>query len=437
MKKRFGMLILFMMFFLPINVLAEEYQKMSLIPVDTVATVNTEKFSYQDFVYNSQVDANGNSIVSFGSISNNTISKSYVSINLLLFDGNKENIGFLTYCTAKDISSDFAGFKLEGNQSSAFSILVTSKYFAKGMSAKDVSYMAVMDENKYCQVGGYDNYKGLTIEQISEKNSGVNVKSKNFLNRFIHKLTSNFVISNIIIVISIFILFFALGALLNELHMKMYGYKDIVAYLPVTDTYIAAKIVFGQIAALIYFALYVISLLLIIVKVFFLAYIMNFILLILVCLTIIKLATKNYTLFYLESPMKLLGHNSMANDDGGMGLFHFGRKKENIDDAERDTSLLSTDQPMLDLSYDNIDNSISSGKTNSIHVADGSDSNVDGSLSSPSISDLYQPSLEQPSDSHSADLMADTKASLESQGNLSLGDVSEEDDEKNDFDDFF
>ena len=39
MKKRFGMLILFMMFFLPINVLAEEYQKMSLIPVDTVATV--------------------------------------------------------------------------------------------------------------------------------------------------------------------------------------------------------------------------------------------------------------------------------------------------------------------------------------------------------------------------------------------------------------
>ena len=85
----------------------------------------------------------------------------------------------------------------------------------------------------------------------------------------------------------------------------------------------------------------------------------------------------------------------------------------------------------------NIDNSISSGKTNSIPVADGSDSKVDGSLSSPSISDLYQPSLEQPSDSHSADLMADTKASLESQGNLSLGDVSEEDDEKTDFDDFF
>ena len=36
--------------FLPINTFAEEYECNTLIPVDTVATVRTEKFIYQDLV---------------------------------------------------------------------------------------------------------------------------------------------------------------------------------------------------------------------------------------------------------------------------------------------------------------------------------------------------------------------------------------------------
>ena len=171
----------------------------TLIPVDTKVTVKTEKFDYNNLVYNSKVDSKGNSLITFESIKNNTVSKTPISINILLFDNNQKNIGYVTYCTDKDLSSNYSGYKLAGNNSVPFSINVVSKYFVTGRSAVDVKYIAVLDENKYCQIGGYEKYKDLTIDEIV---NGVGNKDKESdITKFINSLKENGLVPIIIIVL--------------------------------------------------------------------------------------------------------------------------------------------------------------------------------------------------------------------------------------------
>ena len=104
MKKIMFYVLLLICFLSPSFVFAQDYQVKQLIPVDTSATVKTEKFTYQDLVFNSALDAKGNARITFGSIINNTVNKTPISINLLLFDSDQKNIGIVTYCTDKDIS---------------------------------------------------------------------------------------------------------------------------------------------------------------------------------------------------------------------------------------------------------------------------------------------------------------------------------------------
>ncbi len=176
MKKRlcYLFLILALFVFIP-DVYADDYKINELIPVNTVASVETDKFDYKNFVYDPTIDGSGNASIKFEGIQNNTLSKTAVSIDVLLFDEQKKNIGFLTYCTDKDISSENAGFKIRANQVVPFTIPVTSRYFAKGKAPADVKYIAVRDENRYCQIGGYTNFEGLTIEEIV---NGVNTEEQ-------------------------------------------------------------------------------------------------------------------------------------------------------------------------------------------------------------------------------------------------------------------
>ena len=61
MKKWFLLVLLL----LPIMVYAEDYDAKTLIPVDTKASVKTEKFDYNGFVYNSKVDTKGYGLITF------------------------------------------------------------------------------------------------------------------------------------------------------------------------------------------------------------------------------------------------------------------------------------------------------------------------------------------------------------------------------------
>lgn len=190
MKKFIFLVILLLV---PIMVYAEDYDVKTLIPVDTKASVKTEKFDYNNFVYNS----NGNGLITFEGIKNNYVTKSFVSINILLFGEDQKNIGFLTYCSDKDLDSNYADYELKGNSTAPFSIKVVSKYFVDGKGVKDVKYISVLDDNKYCQIGGYDKYKGLTLDEIV--NGVNNNKNNSSIDKFIIELQEKGIMPIIII----------------------------------------------------------------------------------------------------------------------------------------------------------------------------------------------------------------------------------------------
>lgn len=213
MKKIVNSLILSLLVFsFFISVEATVYPAKVLIPVDTTATVQTELFAYQDFIYNSVLNDKGEAIINFAQISNRTEDKIPISINILLFDVDQKNIGYLTYCTDRDWDSDYNKLKLEGNQSIPFSIKVTSRYFGfkdeskkEKYGAGDVKYIAVLDDNKYCKVGGYDNYIGMTLDKII--GNGVTAKKQSLVkeNASLIKNIITVIVGGVFISVGIFV----------------------------------------------------------------------------------------------------------------------------------------------------------------------------------------------------------------------------------------
>ena len=70
MKKKLLLFIIVLFLFQFKNVYAEKYEQYSLIPIDTVATVHTESFEYNEFVFHSGIDDKGNGTITFNSIKN-------------------------------------------------------------------------------------------------------------------------------------------------------------------------------------------------------------------------------------------------------------------------------------------------------------------------------------------------------------------------------
>ena len=345
MKKFIYCLFIIVVLFSPIFVFAEEYKTMQLISVDTTATVTTEKFTYQDFSYRSSLDGNGNTIINFNSIVNNTISKVPISVNILLFDEEQKNIGIVTYCTNKDYGSNYEGFKLEGNQSVPFSIkIVQNKYFAKNKGPKDVRYIALMDENKYCKVGGYSNYEGLTVDEIA---NGISTSSKNRINlsRYIEDLKDSGVMGIVLPISIILVGFIMYGMIVNALYKRMYSKSTFLSYLPIGNVFVTFRVAFGKIVAFIGVGLYAFSIVFVLLGINIINYIVSGLVLLGFIVVLIKLITKKYDLFYLEPGIQT---NLAVEED----------KNEYVPDDN---------QEALDLSYDNADD-VSLGNINDANV---------------------------------------------------------------------
>lgn len=311
MRKIVYVILLILLLSININVFAEEYQPV-LLSVNTPELVSTDKFNYA-FVYDTNPDLNGNTYINFSSIHNNKLSKTAVSIDLLLFDEQKKNIGMVTYCSDKDISSDYAGFKLEGDQESSFVIKVVKKYLVAGHNPVDVKYVAVLDENKYCQIGGYDKYYGLTLDQIVQ--GGYNGKEGNgiFKNKELVML--------IIFAIIGLTVYISYGNILNYLYKRMYGKSTFLVYVPLANIFISVKMAFGGIVSKIFIALYIVSALLAFLNIKFLFGVFNFIAVLAFIVVIIKIATKKYDLLYFEPSMQHNVHQDTDNNSDDNNSF--------------------------------------------------------------------------------------------------------------------
>lgn len=255
-------LIVLCMLFVNVDVYAGDFSIKELIPVTEEANVFSKTFNYTGVKFETSSDGKANGVLRFNSILNNTTSKKSPSFNILLFDGSKKNIGYITYCGEKDYGSDNSMFYIPGKEAKPFSINVTSRYFGgneknyKGIVHEpgEILYYSFYSDNSYCQIGGYTKYIGLTIEEIIGgeviyDNEDINNKLK--LNEMILYLPY-FLIGLVALV--------GYGLLLNSLYKRMHARTSILSYFPMTNLYIAVKLAFGKKVAWGFYILCLVSL---------------------------------------------------------------------------------------------------------------------------------------------------------------------------------
>ena len=359
--KRFLKVLLFtFVFFYVANVNAQSYDVGTLIPVNNSATVETDTFTYNDINFNNY-DNSGYRLISFQSITRKSSGNSPIpiSINVLLFDSEEKNIGYVTYCSEKDYDGDYSGYTIKSSQSSPFTIKLVKKYFVNKddtlksqYTFNDIAYYSVLDDNHFCKVGGYDKYKGLTLEQI---NSGElsNAKTKTVFNfSDIIPSISGGVLVIVISLLIVFIALFIFGSILNALYKRMYAEKTALAYIPITNSYVCVKLAFGKIVSLIYIILFFVSIPLSFAGVgMIFSSLLGVFCSIAFIVVIIKLITKKYDLFYFEPSVKSnINQVSNYNSDVSTNSAYLNRDESLLNNGNS----MSLDSDSSSNSFNNI-----------------------------------------------------------------------------------
>ena len=286
----------------------------SLIPVSSAkGSGNTFNESFDHYSYsNAQLYRQNGELYFYSDIMNNAKKKQYISVEVLLFDKDGKNIGIFNYCSNKDYETEFSGKELTTENAISFNYKLTSKYLADPESNKldDVVSFAIISDNEYCKVGGYDKYKGKDINAIVKMNTEVTSGTRfdnmmNTINKYIpiNGLNLNFSTGMIIIIVIIIIslaLWIIYGSFLNKLHDKMYRKTTPLAYVPIANGYICVKMAFGSIIGYAYLGITIFGALLTLINLGFISAIANLILIVAFIIDIIKLITGNYDMCYLD-----------------------------------------------------------------------------------------------------------------------------------------
>ncbi len=310
------LLILVIGFYMP--VFAATHSTMELVPANETATVETNLFTYNDISYSPTVPNRSFGRIGFKSITNNTDKRLPISIDMLLFDAEGKNIGYVTYCTDSDVGGDFSKATLSAKESKPFYINVGSKYFPEENTPSEVAFYAVQDDNSYCHVGGYDKYLGLTIDDIKQGRvmmddgrGGQFMYDQQIIDLF-KSISLQLVM---IVLIASLVVCVVKGLFLNALYKRMFDMTSPFSYLPICSEYIAIKLAFGSMLAKIYIigSILVGGLSAFVPGIALLSLIFGLVNGVAWIIDLIKLITKNYGLCYLE-PYVPLG------DDGEVKL---------------------------------------------------------------------------------------------------------------------
>ena len=376
MKNKIVFFLAVIVSFFTINVNAEELN--TLYPVDSVISIQTKNFSYSEMKFNSGVkDRNGYPVISFGSITNNSKSTKPIpiSIDILMFDSSQKNIGFITYCSEKDLDTDYSGAVIRQNESLPFNLSIVKKYFVKEKSYSDVAYFSVLDDNEYCKVGAYDKYEGLTYEEIKNGITKTEKSPADKINDLIFSLGAgvSFIVVFIFILLFVYIIY---GVILNALYKRMYAEKTVLAYLPFTNIYITIKLAFGSMIAKIYMIVYFLSFGLVFLHLEVLTAILSLVSGVAFILVIIKLITGKYDLLYFEPYVNNTNNNVASNE--------YNNYSNNVNNNVSTGYTPDTSNSVLDLSYSNnatnsssnISSNITIGSSNSMGLGD-INSNID------------------------------------------------------------
>ena len=295
--KKFTFLLLLWLF--PILVFAKEYQELELIPIEDSATVETVEYSYQEFTYQNEVEKKPYGILKYELVVNNSSEDKPLAVNVLLFDKNKENIGFVAYCTTKDLRGDFAQTTVNGHAGISLEVPVDDSYIVKGKTKDDIRYISVLDGNGSCLVGDYDKYVGLTIEDIRAGKVSPDWNENSIVNLFSFILNVG-LYTFIGILLFIMTLYTLFAAMLNHLNKKMFGKKLKLRYVPIVNLFFSMNISFGRIIAGIGMVGLLASFYLMTKNSFILFYIMAGFCFLSIAVNIIKFFTQNYDLLFYD-----------------------------------------------------------------------------------------------------------------------------------------
>ena len=352
--------IVLCIFFVNKNVYAIDYSVKQLIPVTEEATVYTETFIYNGIKFAPDSNNKANGVLKFSAITNNKSVSKPVSFNILLFDGGQKNIGFISYCADRDYDNNFDPVK--GNGSIPFQINVTSRYFGgreenyNGIVREpgEILYYAFIDDNSYCQIGGYTKYIGKTLEEIN--NGEVNFDNENIK----EKLRADKLILYLPYFLIGLVALIGYGLLLNSLYKRMHARTSILSYLPMTNLYIAVKLAFGKGLAWVFYILCVGSFIFAFTSsTLTLAYVGIAFVAVATFLDVIKLITGKYNMFIIGK--KQFDEESLDNSFSS----HSGSRF--IDDGEEEPA----EKPVT---ADDILNSIDNAKNNNNN--DNNDNNT-------------------------------------------------------------
>ena len=374
MKNKIVFFLAVIVSFFTINVNAEELN--TLYPVDSVISIQTKNFSYSEMKFNSGVkDRNGYPVISFGSITNNSKSTKPIpiSIDILMFDSSQKNIGFITYCSEKDLDTDYSGAVIRQKESLPFNLSIVKKYFVKEKNYSDVAYFSVLDDNEYCKVGAYDKYEGLTFEEIKNGITKTEKSPADNINDLVFSLGAgvSFIAVFIFILLFVYIIY---GVILNALYKRMYAEKTVLAYLPFTNIYITIKLAFGSMIAKIYMILYFLSFGLVFLHLEILTAILSLVSGVAFIFVIIKLITGKYDLLYFEPSVNNTNNNVGSNEYNN----YSNNVNNNVNNNVSTDYTPDTSNSVLDLSYSNnttdsssiISSNITIGSSNSIGIGD-------------------------------------------------------------------
>ena len=283
-----------------LNVYAgDKYDTMNLISVKNKADISTKTFDYRNIKYLDKVEDKKYGMFEIDSILNKTKTDMPYSISILLFNRKQKNIGYISYCSTKDLSGDYAQLKLDAGAKTAFTIPVDNRYLGKGYKRSDIAYYAVSDDNKDCKIGEVEKYLGLSLYDINQGEVSSKYNSNSFMNRIyeiVNKGLPNFLF-DLLVIVSIYT---SISMLTAYLHRMMYNKFSLLSWIPILHSIASMRVSFGRFVAFFYFVLLLAG---------GIAQIFDFSMILIVCLllmfasilvNIMKCATGYYKLLYLD-----------------------------------------------------------------------------------------------------------------------------------------
>ena len=300
MKKKYIIIIL-LFIFACINVQARENaEKMTLMSVDTPFDIDTSVFEYKSIKYNPNFENQKYGVIDIDSIYNKTDKKKPISFNIMLFDNKMDCIGYVSYCSTKEIDTDYSQSYIKSKEKTAVIIPVDSKYLLKGYKKTDVAYMVFVDDNSACKINDKDKYAGLTLYSI-ETGKISKKYNKNSLENKTNEIINIGLPKFLEILLIIGFIYTVLSFIISDLYNKMFNKDTVLAWIPVLNTIPSMRTAFGSIVAIIYFVFLLLSL--------FTAIALNstslliiavLILVVSILINLIKLFTGQYGLLYFD-----------------------------------------------------------------------------------------------------------------------------------------